>query len=389
MEYRKNAVFAAACIGMLMFGVSLLSMGALLPAIIARFHLSGVESGALVSILPLGLLAGSMVFGPIVDRFGYKLLLVLNALIVLAGLEALAFAPSVGVLRLAILAIGFGGGVLNGGTNALVADISAGQRGAQLSLLGVFFGLGALGMPLLLGALDGIAATSIIGTIGAALLLPVLYFLVLDLPVPKHAQGFPIAQGAGLARDGALLAIALTLALQSGIEGVINNWSTTYLQHARGISPRHALLALSAYVGGMTVARVALTGILRTVPGGRVLLSGILVSGAGVAILAWAPGATTAATGLALTGIGLAAAFPLLMGYAADLHPDMSGTAFSVVLAIALPGNMAANYLVGVLSARFGPEHLPLWLGACLALQSGIAVIALRAYGARTHPSTG
>ena len=385
MEYRKNAVFAAACMGMLLFGISLLAMGSLLPSITERFQLGGVASGALVSILPFGLLAGSMIFGPTVDRFGYQRVLIVSALLVIVGLEALAFAPSVGVLRLAILAIGFGGGVINGGTNALVAAISAGERGAKLSLLGVFFGLGALGMPLLLGALDGVAGSTILGAIGAALLLPVLYFAVIAFPAPKQAQGFPLAEGLGLLRDSALLGIALTLALQSGIEGVITNWSTTFLQHARGIAPREALLALSACVAGMTLARIVLTALLKTIPGRRVLLGGIAISGAGMFVLAQAQGWSGAAAGLALMGIGLAAAFPLLMGYVADLHPAIAGTALSVVLAIALLGNMAINYLVGVLSAWYGPQHLPQWLGAGLVLQLGVVLFALRAYEARTQ----
>jgi MFS family permease len=373
--------------GMLMFGISLLAMGSQLPSITERFHLGGIASGALVSILPFGLLAGSMIFGPVVDRFGYKRVLILSAVLVIAGLEALAFAPSVGVLRLSILAIGFGGGIINGGTNALVADISAGERGAKLSLLGVFFGVGALGMPLLLGALDGVAASTILGAIGAVLLLPVIYFAVIVFPVPKQAQRFPIGDGIRLVRDGAMLAIALTLALQSGIESVITNWSTTFLQHSRGLSPRDALLALSASVAGMTLARIVLTSLLHTTTGRRVILAGIAVSATGIIVLAQAQGWQGAAAALALLGIGLAAAFPLLMGYAADLHPSISGTALSVVLAIALLGNMAINYMVGVLSAWYGAEHLPLWLGVCLALQLGIAVAALRAYEARMRAS--
>jgi len=388
MEYRKNAVFAAACMGMLTFGISLLAMGSLLPSITERFHLGGIASGALVSILPFGLLGGSMIFGPIVDRFGYKRVLILSALMVIAGLEALAFAPSIGVLRLAILAIGFGGGVINGATNALVADISAGARGAKLSLLGVFFGVGALGMPLLLGALAGIAASTILGSIGAVLLLPVLFFAAIAFPVPKHAQGLPIAEGFGLLRDGALIAIALTLALQSGIEGVVNNWSTTFLQHARGVAPRDALLALSAYVAGMTAARIVLSSVLRNIPGTRVLLVGIGLSAVGIIVVAQAQDWSGAAAGLALMGIGLAAAFPLLMGYVADLHPSITGTALSVVLAIALIGNMAINYMVGVLSAWYGPQALPQWLGACLVLQLGVALVALRMHKARADPRT-
>jgi len=381
---RQPLVFAAACIGMLFFGVALLSMGSLLPAIAGRFQLDSLASGALVSILPFGVLAGSVIFGPIVDRFGYKLLLVVSALVMIAGLEALAFAPSLGVLRLAMLAIGVGGGVLNGGTNALVADISAGERGARLSLLGVFFGLGALGMPVLLGALDGVAYAVILSRIGAVLLLPVVYFAVIAFPVPKQAQGFPLAQGIGLLRDGGLLLIAATLALQSGLEGVVNNWTTTYLESGRGLGASQALFALSAFVAGMVVARLALAGVLRRVAGDRVLFISMELSGIGIAlILAAGANAGLATAGFAVLGVGLAAGFPLLLGYVADLYPSITGTAFSVVLAIALLGNMGINYLVGVLSDVLGPGNLPLYLGVCLVLQFGVAVAALRSFRRR------
>lgn len=383
MPYRKNLVFAAACIGMLMFGVALLSMGSLLPSITARFSMGGVASGALVSILPFGVLAGSVVFGPVVDRFGYRLLLVFSALMVISGLEGLAYASSFGALRLSILAIGVGGGILNGGTNALVADISAGERGAKLTLLGVFFGVGALGMPVLLGALGGYAYSTILAGIGAVLLVPVLYFGLIGLPAPKHAQGFPLREGMTLWRDKGLMLIALSLALQSGLEGVVNNWSTTYLQHSRGIDARDALFALSAFVGGMTAARLALAGILKTMKSELVLFVGIALSGVGALVIAMSSGVTGASAGLVLLGVGLAGGFPLLLGFVADLYPTISGTAFSVVLVVALLGNMAINYLVGVMSAWVGAQYLPLYLGACLALQVGVVTIALRAYHTR------
>jgi MFS transporter, FHS family, glucose/mannose:H+ symporter len=64
-------------------------------------------------------------------------------------LEILAFAEAFPLIQAAFFLIGFGGGVINGGTNALVADISTGEKGAKLSLLGVFYGAGALGFPLI------------------------------------------------------------------------------------------------------------------------------------------------------------------------------------------------------------------------------------------------
>ena len=63
---------------------------------------------------------------------------------------------------------------------------------------------------------------------------------------------------------------------------------------------------------------------------------------------------------------------------------DVSGTAFSVVLVIALLGNMGINYLVGVLSSLNGPGYLPAYLGACLMLQFVVAVAALRSFKKRT-----
>ncbi|MBI2408239.1 MAG: MFS transporter, partial [Gemmatimonadetes bacterium] len=356
----------------------------LLPSITSRFGLDGIASGALVSLLPLGILTGSLVFGPVVDRFGYRTLLTASAVLVVAGLEAMAFAPTVSVLQLAILAVGFGGGILNGGTNALVADISAGERGAKLSLLGVFFGVGALGMPALLGTLRGVEQSAVLGGIGAALVVPVLCIGVIAYPVPKQAQGFPVAEGAELLRDGALMAIALTLALQSGVEGIVNNWTTTYLQSSRGITPGDALLALTAYVVGMTVARLVLAAVLQRLPGGRVLVVGLLLTGAGVGVVAAAHSASAAAIGLALIGAGLSVGFPLLIGYVVDLFPTISGTAISVVLVIALSGNMALNYLVGVLSDWAGVGALPVYLVVCVALELTLALIALRAYHRRS-----
>src|SRR5215471_17556491 len=133
--------------GMLLFGIVFLSLGSVNNMLAERFHLDDNSIGTLTFLLPFGILAGSLIFGPIVDRFGYKWMLVICALLVLAGLEGMAFAKERRLVQGFGLLIGFGGGVLNGATNALAADVSEGERSAKLSLLGVFFGLGALGMP--------------------------------------------------------------------------------------------------------------------------------------------------------------------------------------------------------------------------------------------------
>ena len=74
--YHKNLVFTAACIGMCFFGVSMITLGSVLPSLVTKLELSGLQNTSLVTFLPIGMLAGSLIFGPIADRFGHKALLV-------------------------------------------------------------------------------------------------------------------------------------------------------------------------------------------------------------------------------------------------------------------------------------------------------------------------
>ena len=69
-SYNKNLVFTAACIGMCFFGISMITLGSVLPSLTTKLGLDNLQATALVTFLPLGLLGGSLLFGPIVDRFG-------------------------------------------------------------------------------------------------------------------------------------------------------------------------------------------------------------------------------------------------------------------------------------------------------------------------------
>ena len=94
LVYRHSLVFAAACLGMLLFGVTLTTLGSVLPPLIDRHGLDRSSAGSLLSLMSQGILVASLVFGPIVDRYGYKGVLIGGAAGVLLGLEGIAFAPS-------------------------------------------------------------------------------------------------------------------------------------------------------------------------------------------------------------------------------------------------------------------------------------------------------
>jgi len=361
--YKRNRVFIAACIGLLLFGIMLITLGSILPSLTAKFGLNEIGSGKLVSLLPIGIIAGSLVFGPVADRYGYKMMFIITTLLMIVAFEGLAFADSFFLLQVSIFVLGFGGGVINGATNAVVADISSEDKEANLSLLGVFFGIGALGMPLVLGILSKrFDYPVILSTVGFLMLLAVIYFIAIKFPVPKHHQGFPIKKGLKLLSEPALLLTAFFLFFQSGIEGLINNWTTTFLQNDLKITEKDSLFALSCYLGGLTITRLLLGKLLQKISSFKIMIVSLLITASGILLFLYSDSYNSALIALIVIGIGVAASFPVILGYIGQIYANLSGTAFSIAFVIALSGNTLANYLFGIISNSYGTKQLPVCL---------------------------
>lgn len=351
----RRALFAIGCLGMLAFGIVLTTLGAVLPSVIERFGIDTAVAGSLFLLMTFGILLGSLVFGPIVDRNGYKGMLLLATALIAVGIVGIAFAPSMSWLRVAVAVVGFGGGIINGGTNALVADVSADGRTAGLSLLGVFFGVGAVGVPFVLGSLLGtFSYSAIVAAVGALVVVPFAITAATVFPAPKQPQGFPLAAARRLLRDPVLLLMGLMLFLESGMEITVGGWSATFFKDELRITERRALAYLSLYWFGLMLARLALGSVLKRAAPMRVLIACIAVGLVGATTLILAHDASVAALGVFLLGVGFAATFPVVLGFVGDRYAELSGTAFSVAMVMALSGGMLLPWLTGVLGASYG-----------------------------------
>jgi MFS family permease len=287
------------------------------------------------------------------------MLLSLSCVFMAAGFLGIALAHSQGILRVYGFLIGLGGGAVNGATNALVSDISEKDKGAKLSLLGVAFGVGALGMPLILGLMSDVFSFEVILVSVAVLTAATgLLFLVIKFPPPKQPYGFPVARSMNMLKDGFLLMIAFFLFVQSSFEGILNNWTTTYLIDYMSVSENISLYALSAFVAGMAVMRIFIGTVFRSLPERKLLLVSFTFILSGLVLLRWGNSIVPAISGLVLLGAGLAAGFPVMLGLTGTRYAELSGTAFSLVLFIALIGNMTVNYSMGFIARNFGIRHL-------------------------------
>jgi FHS family glucose/mannose:H+ symporter-like MFS transporter len=376
--YNKSVVYWTACAGMLLFGICLITLGSVAVHLTEKLRLDEISAGTLFSILPLGILAGSLFFGPIADKYGYKILLSVSCIMMFAGFEGIAYSPSTNLLKIFIFLFGIGGGAINGSTNALMADISDKDKGAHLSLLGVFFGIGALGMPLISGILDDYYSfETILSSIGFMTMAAGTIFLFIKFPPPKQIQGFPLTQGIKLIKDKVLIIIALFLLFQSGFEGIINNWTTTYLIDHHKLQPDNALFGLSSFVAGMVIMRLLNGGILRSVSVKKILISSFIMILLGLTILKAVNSFSLALAGLAFLGAGLASGFPVMLGFVSDRYPEITGTAFSLVLSVALLGNTLVNYGMGIIAQNFGIQHLITFAFAETAIMIALFLVVL------------
>lgn len=385
--YRKPLVFAAACAGMLLFGIVFLSLGSVNNMLAERFYLDNNAIGTLTALLPFGILAGSVVFGPVVDRFGYQWMLFAAALMVGVGLEGLAFANRQELVQFFVFLIGLGGGVLNGATNALAADVSEGERGAKLSLLGVFFGIGALTMPGTLALLARhFSLTVIVAGIGAGVLLPVLFFALVKFPPPKlRAEKFSPGKSFRLLKDPVFLLAGCALAIQSGMEGMSNDWMTRYFKLVTLAGEKaeewQTQLGLVAVTGAMVLARLVLSRVLKHLKSQVVLFASIGVTALGALLLMASDGYFVSLAAALCLGAGLAAAFPVVLSYIGDLYPSQSGTAFSTIFFVALIGNMTINKSFGALAQIHGIRQYTWVMLGCLALSAILLWLVVRQFG--------
>jgi fucose permease len=358
--YNKKIAFAAACSGMLVFGMTIVTLGSLAKELQEKFSLNNYDSGTLFSILPFGLIIGSVFSGPVADRYGYRNLIALAAIGIFIGFEGIAYSDSLVLLRAFIFLFGISAGVINGATNSIVVDLSDEHKGPNLSILGIFFGLGALGMPLLLGLLiTRMSPLQVLAGLGWLTLLAGIAYKFVQFPPAKQTQGKVKVEWNKLIKP-ILILISFFLFFQSSLESIITNWTTIYIGSKQLMSESRALFALSIHMLGTVLMRVITGTMMRKASQVSILWLCLFLLLLGVVMMQAGTSSYIVIAGLFLSGAGVSGGFPVMLGFVGHHFPTISATAISFVFVVALIGNMLINYLTGIIIQQYGVEYLPI-----------------------------
>lgn len=348
--YNKNLLLAAACAAIVMFGITCVAIGTINEYLTKSFEVDKIFIGLLASLFATGALIGSFSFGPIVDRFGYKIILVVSLLFLFVGFEVIGRTTNLNVIRAMVFLFGLGGGVINGGTSALVSDLNPDKKGAYLSILGVFWGVGALSFPLVTSVLlkSGMNYSAILILIGLFALIPAVMFVLLKCPPAKNSEGIPYRKYVELIKNPAIQLIAFLLFFQSGFETLATTWTPKYFLEMYALDMQTAILSLTVMSISLTLSRILLGYVLKKVENWKVVMAGIFVTILGFLIMRFGGTFPVGLVGIALVGLGASATMPVMLGYVGAMYPEISGAAFSLVLFIALTGNAILNAIGGV-----------------------------------------
>ncbi|MDR2585782.1 MAG: MFS transporter [Prevotellaceae bacterium] len=367
--YNNDLVFIASCAGLAFFGVTMLALGPILGQL-------GEGANALPATLSIGIIIGTVLFGPIVDKFGYKWLLIAGAILALLGIQGLANLSDKMLLHSSILMLGIGGGILNGETNAMVAQIfDDTTRGSRLSMLGAFYCIGALLWTLLNYFIVGrfVIPLHIMSVIMS---LFILFFIVISFPKPQPHTSVSLAKMLGLLKYPSLIIFAFLLFFQSGFEGVTGNFTPRFLENAHGLASNHATLSLIWFTIGMLAGRFLLGYLMKKLKDGQTMYLFLSVALVGVVLLYFAPHSTWIYTATALLGFGVSATFPVVFNYLGGAFREMSGTAFSIAIFVALCGQFTFNKIIGVLFNHAQFIYLPIAMAFAIVMMMLLLPIA-------------
>jgi fucose permease len=351
---------------MFLFGIVVALLGAVLPLVSGPLGLDLEEMGDLFVVLNGAILVGSLVVGVVIDRFGYRGPLTLGPLVIGVALVLVWRSGTPLELAGAIALLGLAGSAMNAAPNSLVADLYADDKvkAAALNRLGIFFGFGALFLPLLIGALLGRLGLGALLLFSAGLCVVVSALATLPrLPPAKQPDGLRPGEALALLRHPLVVVLGTLLFFEAGNEMLVGGYLTTFLTRETGASVARASWVLAAYWVALMTGRLLLGRVLLRIPGAALMPAMGAGAAAAVALVPPAPGFWAKSALFVLSAFCLSGVVPTTLGVAGTALPARTGTLFGLLFALSVVGSMAVPWVGGQAAAAHGLGVIPV-LGA-------------------------
>jgi MFS family permease len=360
-----------------------------IPAIGERLELSNGELAVAVLGLEAGAVTGLPAGGALVARAGSPRALQVGFALLPAALLAVALAPTLVALTIALAVMAAATSVIDVAMNAQGVELERRYGRPLLSSMhaGHPFGLVLGGAAGTAAAAAGVsvpvhfAAAAVAGWVAG---LGATRWLVREEAPPS---------GRTLARPSRRLALLGLVAFCAFLlDGAAYNWSATYAERERGAAPGLAAAAFTAFALALALGRLAGDRLVERLGRVRLVQAGGAVAGLGAVLVVVAPGLGLSIAGWATFGLGLATVAPTVLGAApaVAVAPARASPRPRAQRSAPAPVAIAAVTTIGYLGSFSGPAAVgalaeaaslstALWLlAAVCALMIALAPAGLR-----------
>lgn len=353
------------------------ALGVAWPSMRDTFDRGLSDLGLLLFFGSTGYLLASIGYGWLHSVLGTGTLLGGGSVLMVVGIAGIAGAPAWGLVAVAAILLGLGGGLVDTGMNAhaaLVFDVGS------INLLHACYGAGASLGPIVVTL--SLVATGI-WRAGYAVLavLQVLVAVAVWTRRSRWAGAEPdlIGDVPVAGRRHQLWLHLILFFLYTGIEVATGQWAFTLLSEGRGMETVAAGVWVAVYWGGLTVGRFGFGVVGNRLAPSRILGGSMLMSLLGIAIL-WLDIFGIGVVGLPIAGLGFAAVFPTLVALTpARIGRVRSTRSMGFQLAAANLGAAGVPWMLGILAEEGGLEALGPGLFVTTLLLSGVHLISDRA----------
>ncbi|OYY78160.1 MAG: hypothetical protein B7Y43_07020 [Sphingomonas sp. 28-62-20] len=349
------ALFRTARIALLATAFCFASVAAALGGIKAAFALTNVEAGLIAGAALWGLAVGQLVLSPLCDVLGFRRMLLIAALLQIAGVGVMIAANGFGMLMAGATLISIGNGAVEAACNPLVAALFPDRKAAKLNHFHLWFPGGIAIGGVLTYALDQ-------GGIGAwqakiaLILMPALVYLALTLrqtfpPTETRAAGLGLGDALRATGASPLMWLMLALmAITASLELGPNRWIPSVIE-AGGVP---GILVLVFINGIMALLRGTAEPVLKRVAPTVVLLASALLAAAGLMLIARAQGLVAILGASAVFACGVAFLWPMMVGVVAERLPRTGATGLGLIAAVgaAFVGGITTPLMGGIADQR-------------------------------------
>ncbi|MGW6495974.1 MFS transporter [Nonomuraea angiospora] len=329
-------------------GLMVGTMTVRIPALTDKLGLSEATVGAVLLVWGLGALVTMQSMRRIMARAGSRAVLRIGGPLTALGLVAVAFAPNLPSLMVAVAFFGMAFGTVDVAMNAQGSTVE--QAYGRPLMNGMHAGwcvgaisAGALGSLAIAVGLPFTANVALIGLVS----LPVMVLIGRTyLPEPP-AAGTATAARRRMPPIVYLLGAIMFFAFM--VEGTVADWNGLYMRNELGAPEALAALGYPVFEMGMLIAR--LTGDrLRTRFGvrGMLTVSGVATAGF-FAVVLMAPAALVAVFAMFFVGLGVATISPLTLSLAGTAT-DSPGPAIAQAGAMGYAGLLLGPVVIGFIS---------------------------------------